>query len=89
MPRDVAREVPTDASFSSVAIDHHASSCGILKITNHTLARIFANPKIGDPKGIVGVELNYIDADLNSVYHTANIQTVSVGIGALSPKQDC
>jgi hypothetical protein len=82
-------QVPPDTRFSTIVVDRHGGTCGILNVTGRTLARILSNPKIGDKKGVVGIELNYINASLVSVYDPSNIQEVSVGIGALNASENC
>jgi len=81
--------MPKDAKMTSVTIDHHGGSCAMANISSATLARLFSAPKIGDPKGIVGVELGYIDANLNQVYNPNNIQHADLSVLPTDPSAAC
>lgn len=81
--------LPSDVVFPAVTIDKNSGSCGLLNIMSPTLAKELGAPKIGDPQGIIGIELNSINANLDSFYDPSNIQTVSLGLLAVDPTQGC
>ena len=69
--------------MSAVTILHKGGSCAVYTITSSpTLAKIFsAHPKIDDPEGVVAVEMQYIDSNLNEVYNPSNIEDASLDAG--------
>ena len=81
--------LPPDVAFPPVTLDKNAGSCGMLNIMSPTLAKELAAPKIGDPQGVIGIELNSINANLDSFYDPSNIQTASLQPLAVDPTQGC
>jgi len=64
-------------------------SCALLNMQSPTLARVLANPKIGDPQGIVGVELSNTDSNDNGFYSATNIGDAQVGVAPEDPTGGC
>jgi hypothetical protein len=85
----IQRTLPTDALLGPVTIDTVGGSCGLINISSPTLLKELNTPKIGDTTGTVGIELQHITANLNSVYSTTNIQTATLTIVAFSPSESC
>jgi len=82
--------LPSDAQMSPVVIDHNGGSCAMFNITSSVLAKIFsAHPKIGDPTGVLGVELGYIDSNLNQVYNPNNIEHADLSVTPTDPTAAC
>jgi hypothetical protein len=82
--------LPEDATISAFTIDHNGGSCALFNITSPTLATVFrAVPAIGDPQGVLGVELSYTDANKNIVYDPDNVQRARISITASSPTVPC
>ena len=83
MPRDTK----TTAFF--VRHDSIGNSCAFWNIKSATLGRWFSAPKIGDPTGIMGIELSTIDSAGNSVYDPSHVTSASVGLGSLDHGTNC
>jgi hypothetical protein len=81
--------LPHDVVFPPVTVDKNGGSCGMLNIMSPTLAKELGAPKIGDPQGVIGIELNLINANLDSFYDPSNIQTASLEPLAVDPTQSC
>ncbi len=62
----------------------------MFNITSPTLATIFASvPSIGNSTGVLGVEVGYVDANLNNTYDPNNIESAQIGIGPVDPSAGC
>lgn len=81
--------MPKDAVMGPLTVDHNGGSCGVLTITSPTLAKLFSDPKIGDPTGVVGVVLLYINDNLDKVYDPANIGSASMSPTPGDPAAAC
>ena len=81
--------MPTDAKMTAVTIDRNGGSCAMVNISSPTLAKLFSAPKIGDPQGVVGIELGYIDANLNPVYNPDNVQHAVLSVLTTDPTATC
>ena len=87
---EVLQWMPIGSTVSSLVIDNTGGSCGMYNITSPTLATIFGDiPAIGDPSGVVGVELSYDDAALNITYDPNNIESASITLGPADPSLGC
>jgi hypothetical protein len=85
----ILRTLPPDVHLGNGVIDTNGGSCGLLTVSSPTLIKELNTPIVGDTTGTVGIELQHIDANLNSVYSPDNIQTVTVGLLAEDPTQAC
>src|ERR1700677_4266384 len=83
------RTLPPDAQLGSIVIDTNGGSCGMLNVSSPTLIKELNTPKIGDTTGTVGIELQHIHSNLNSVYSPSNVQTATVSVVAADPTQSC
>jgi hypothetical protein len=81
--------LPKGSVASRVTVDHIGGSCGFVTITSPALAKVLSAPKIGDPSGVIGVDLEYINANLDIVYNPNNVEDAQVEVGAFSPKDSC
>jgi hypothetical protein len=85
----IQRTLPPDAPLGPVAIGTVGGSCGLINVSSPTLVKELDTPKIGDTTGTVGIELQHITSNLNSVYSASNIQTATLSIVALNPTEGC
>jgi hypothetical protein len=86
----VLQWMPKDAKMSPVTIDHNGGSCAVANITSATLANVFSSaPKVGDPRGIIGVEFGYINASLNQVYNPNNVEHAVLSVVPSNPTAAC
>jgi hypothetical protein len=81
--------MPKDATMSAITVDTDGGSCGLATITSPTLAKELGNPKVGDPSGVVGVDFEYIDANLNVVYNPNNVEDASLQPLPFSSTDSC
>ena len=72
-----------------VVLGTKGGSCGMFNVTSRTLAKVLGQQKIGDPEGVVGVELQHGAANGNSGYNTTNVQTATLVAAASNPANDC
>jgi hypothetical protein len=87
---EVLAWLPRDTTTTFYAIDHSNGSCVLWNLRGPTLARKLGIPKIGDPRGDLGVTLSYFNAKLNaSVYDPNSIQYASVSVLPNSPTDSC
>jgi hypothetical protein len=88
---EILQYMPADATMSAVTVDkdNSGNSCGLFNITSPTLAAIFSPPAIGDPQGIIGVELEYTNANLNITYDPNNIQDAGLSPLPVNPSDSC
>jgi len=62
----------------------------MLNISSPTIAKVFgSNPKTDDPSGTVGVEFEFTNANLVTVYDPSNIQDANVTGGPEVPADGC
>ena len=86
----VLQWMPKDAKMTAITIDRNGGSCAMANISSATLAKLFSKaPKIGDPKGVIGVEFGYIDANLNQVYNSNNIEHADLSVAPSNPTAAC
>ena len=89
--REMLALFPKDARVGRLIVVHTpgTGTCGLFNVTSRTLARVFANPKIGDPQGVVGVDMNYINSNYQYVFSTSNVQEASLGVAPVDPSAGC
>ncbi|MFI5052013.1 MAG: hypothetical protein ACHQBP_03695 [Acidimicrobiales bacterium] len=85
----VLRWLPKDSRVGKITIGHVGGSCGLLNIVSPTLKKVLSNPKIGDPQGVIGVELQYINSNLNIVYNPHNVEVATLAVIPINPKYYC
>ena len=85
----ILQGMPKDATISAVTIDNTGGSCAMFNVTSPTLATLFSDPSIGDPQGVVGVELSYIDSSGNITYDPNNVQSASLSVSPSDPTASC
>lgn len=85
----ILRWLPKDSKVGKLTIDHIGGSCGLFNVISATLAKVLSAPRIGDPKGVVGIDLEYVTASLNIVYNPNNVEDAVVTIGPVQPKDSC
>ena len=85
----IARTLPSDAHLGPVVVDMVGGTCGLINFSSPTLMKELNTPKIGDTTGTVGIELQHITANLDSVYNPNNIQTATVSLLPFDPTQSC
>ena len=61
----------------------------MVNVSSLTLAKELDTPKIGDTTGVIGIEINRLDANADSVYSPTNSQNAAVGISPEDPTAAC
>jgi hypothetical protein len=88
--QDVLAWLPKDSEHSPVAEVGSAGSgtCGVFEVRSATLARILGAKAIGDPQGVVAVDiLTY--HDLQDVFDPTNVTYAELSAGTDAPDPDC
>ena len=83
---EIMRTMPRNATRTPVIVDPNGGSCGMFNVTSPTLGK---EPQVGDPQGVVGVELLHNGANGKPVYSTTNVQTATLVAAATNPADDC
>ncbi len=64
-----------------LVVEHSSTgTCGLWNLQSATLAKLFRDPKIGDPKGQVGVSFSEVVSSGGYVYKPTNVTGATVGI---------
>ncbi len=87
----IMQQLPTDAKETS---SYHGTgadggTCLFLNYQSPTLAQALAAPAIGDPQGIVGVELSSLTANLSDTFNSSDVNSGTVGITANTASTGC
>lgn len=86
---EIMRWMPSDATIGTLSVDHNGGSCGLVNITSPTLGKVFSDPKIGDPQGIIGVSLEHLGANQDPAYDPNDIETAVLGVVPINPSANC
>ena len=85
----ILKWLPKGSIAGKIIVDHIGGSCGLVTITSPALAPVLSNPKIGDPSGVIGVDLEYINANLDVVFNPANVEDAQLQVLPFSAKDCC
>ncbi|HEX3803591.1 MAG TPA: hypothetical protein VHV75_12210 [Solirubrobacteraceae bacterium] len=88
---DVRALLPKDTKTTAYLVQHDSTgaTCVFWDVRSATLGRWLGSPKIGDSKGVIGIELSTADANGNIVYTPADVEAASVGIAAVDHSINC
>ena len=83
--------MPKDTKTAAFFVQHDSSgaTCAFWNIESATLGKWFSGPKIGDPKGVMGIELSTLDSNGNTVYESSHVTTANVGLAPLDHSINC
>jgi hypothetical protein len=81
--------MPKGSDVGPIIVDHIGGSCGLVTVRSPALAKVSSNPKIGDPSGVVGIDLEYINANDDVVFSPKNVEDAQVQPLAFSSKESC
>jgi hypothetical protein len=87
--RALEQSLPANVGRPKLVVGNIGGSCGLINVTSRTLGGELGNPKIGDPQGVVGIELQDLSASHTSVFNPKNVQTAIVAVGPLSLFESC
>jgi hypothetical protein len=74
----------------ALVVEHSSTgSCGLWNLQSARLAKWFADPKIGDPKGQVGVEFNEVASNYEYVYKPSDVTGATVNIAPATTAAGC
>jgi hypothetical protein len=86
----VQRLLPRDTRTLNFFVKHQNGSCGNWNVQSATLARWFAaNPHVGDPQGILGIDLYYANSNGESEYNPNKVSIANVSVGPTSHDASC
>ena len=78
---DVLKLMPSDTRVTAFWITHENGSCVSWNLKSATLGRWFSGKKVGDPQGAIGVDLNSLNSNDESVFDPNDVSRAIVGIG--------
>ncbi len=84
----VLSKLPHDTRVLEAFVGHENGSCKIVNVRSKTLGRWFANPKVGDPSGVMSIDLHGVGANGESTYPN-HLSVASVGLGATQHGTAC
>lgn len=58
-------------------------------IESATLGKWFSGPKVGDSKGVMGIELSTVDSSGNTIYEPSHATTANVDLAPVDQSQNC
>lgn len=86
---DVLQLFPSDARAGALTVVDNSGSCAMFDVTSPTLGTLFSGPAFGDPQGVIGVELTYIDQAGDLAYDASNIQEANLSMQPVDPTSTC
>ena len=87
--RALKQSLPANVGSLRPFVSTVGGSCGLINVSSPTLGKELGNPKIGDARGVVGIELQVLSASHTSVYNPKNVQTAIVAVGPVSVWESC
>jgi hypothetical protein len=87
--RRVLEYLPHDVRLGRLKIDRGGQTCGLLTMTSRTLAREVASTTIIDPKGEIGVQFGYTNANSVVKFDPKNVESDFVTMAPLSTDVSC
>jgi hypothetical protein len=86
----VQRLLPSDTRTTSFTVPHTSTgSCGLWNVQSATLGRWFANPKVGDGRGVMGIDLFSEGTNGESAYSASNVTTAIMSLAPSSSGTNC
>jgi hypothetical protein len=80
---------PHDTRVLESFVQHgEGGSCKTINVQSKTLARWFADPKVGDPSGVMSIDLHGIDENGESTY-PGELSRAEVGLGPGTRATSC
>jgi hypothetical protein len=89
---DIMKDFPRDTVTTSqrtASSGDGSTKCYLWNLRSATLAKPLGAPKIGDPKGAIGVVFDTLGPDGTSPYSVNNIDSASVSVAPASPTATC
>ena len=86
---EIMQWMPKDSMLGQLSVDHNGGSCAMLDVTSPTLGKVFSDPKIGDPQGEVGVVMDTITANIETVYNPSDIEEAVLSVAPVDPSTSC
>lgn len=85
----VRQLLPKDTRTLQFFIDHENGSCAIWNVQSATLGRWFAAPKVGDPQGLMSIDLTGSNANGEPVWDPEKVTTANVSLGTTKLGTSC
>ena len=81
--------MPSDTTTTAFFIRHDSSghTCGLWNVQSPTLGKWFSTKRVGDPQGVMGIDLNTINTQ--RVFSAKNVTQAVIGTDAASHATNC
>jgi hypothetical protein len=81
--------MPSDTTTPAFFIHHDSSghTCELWNVQSPTLGQWFSAKKVGDPQGVLGIDLNTINTQ--QVFSAKNVTQAVIGTGAVGHRTNC
>jgi hypothetical protein len=87
---EVLKLMPSDTHTLSFSVQHTSSgSCAFWNLQSATLGKYLSAPKVGDARGVIGIDLSSETSSGESAYSPSDIRTATIWIAPLSSGTDC
>ena len=83
--------MPRDTRTTAYFIQHDANgaTCAFWNIQSATLGKWFSTPKVGDPKGVMGIELSTVDSNGNAIFKAGDVTGAFINLAPVDRSQNC
>ena len=80
---------PSDTTTTAFFIHHDSTghACAIWNVQSHTLGQWFSAKKVGDPQGVMGIDLNTMNTQ--QVFSAKNVTQAVIRTGAAAHRTNC
>jgi hypothetical protein len=86
---EVLALMPSDTRTTAFFIRHDSSghTCGLWNVQTPTLGKWFSTKKVGDPQGVMGIDLNTMNTQ--QVFSAQNVTQAVIGTAAAGHRTNC
>jgi hypothetical protein len=86
---EVLALMPSDTKTTAFFIHHDSSghTCELWNVQSPTLGKWFSTKKVGDPQGVMGIDLSTINTQ--QAFSAKNVTQAVIGTGAAGHRTNC
>jgi hypothetical protein len=86
---EVLALMPSDTKTTASFIHHDSSghTCELWNVQSPTFAKWFSTKKVGDPQGVMGIDLSTINTQ--EAFSAKNVTQAVIGMGAAGHRTNC
>jgi hypothetical protein len=81
------RATKTTAYF--IQHDGNGATCAFWNVQSATLGKWFSTPKVGDSRGVMGIELSTVDANGNAIFKAGDVTEAIINLAPVDRSQNC